>query len=76
MVTKESIPPSCEKDGSITHPEEYALTLEKRLIQKCQKDPELAVKPANKTTDPGKTNREGSEGYAVYMTFTMEGREK
>ena len=68
-VTKESIPPSCLISQSITHQEEYALILEKRLIQKFRKkDPRLA----NRTQEPGKTNRERSKGYVVYITFTMD----
>ena len=71
FITEKSIPQACKEDGYITHQEEYALTLEKRLIQKCQNDIQLCTKLANKSTNSGKTNEERSPAYAVYMTFTM-----
>lgn len=72
VLTKESIPQSCLSDSTITHQEEYALLLEKRLIQEFKKDPILHAKLANMTTDPGKTDKESSIAYAVYMAFTMD----
>ncbi len=70
VVTKKSIPLSCKCDGYITHQEEYALTLEKRLIQKFWEDPQLA----NRTQEPGKTDKGSSIAYVVYMTFTIDGK--
>ena len=70
VVTKESIHPSHLRDRTIVHQEEYALTLEKRLIQDFKKrDPSRL---ANRTQESGRTDREASIAYAVYITFTME----
>ncbi len=76
VVTRESIPESSVRDGSIKHQEEYALLLEKRLIQEFKKDCQLrgklGSKLANKSTDPGKTDNESFIAYAVYIAFTMD----
>lgn len=75
VVTNESIPADCKKDGYITHQEEYALTLEKRLIQnfrKEEKDMEDDDKRlANKTTAPGNTDQVKAVGYLIYIAFAL-----
>lgn len=71
VITEESIPEDCVTKGYIIHPEEYALTLEKRLIQKYMKE---HTGLANKTTNPGKTDKRGSNGYVVYMAFRLESK--
>lgn len=68
VVTIDSIPADCKDNGYITHQEEYALTLEKRLIQKFKY--ERGERLANKGTDPGKTDEVKSIGYVVYVAFT------
>ncbi len=70
VVTKESIPLSCLRSSYILHQEEYSLILEKRLIQHFRNDSRLA----NRTQEPGKTDNENSIAYAVYMTFTIDGK--
>ena len=72
VVTRDSIPQSCLDDGTIKHQEEYALLLEKRLIQKFRSNHTHCSILANTTTEPGKTDGESSIAYAVYMTFTMD----
>ena len=71
VVTKDAIPEDCRKNEYITHHEEYALTLEKRLIQYYKANPRIAPRIANKTTQPGEFGKKESIAYAVYMTFTM-----
>ena len=71
VTTKHSIPKDCIDKGYITHQEEYALTLEKRLIQKYIKDDDRL---ANTGTDPGHTDGGKSVAYVVYMAFTLEGK--
>lgn len=76
VVTDYSIPLKCKEDRYITHQEEYALTLERRLIERCQDDPRLSSKLANTTTQPGKTGDQGNQTsrvYGVYFTYTLEG---
>lgn len=73
VVTKNSIPEDCKKMKYITHQEEYALTLEKRLIQKYKyerKDKRLG----NKGTAPGRTDQTESIGCLIYITFTLDGK--
>lgn len=73
VVTKESIPNDCMTLKCITHQEEYALILEKRLIQKykyAQKDKRLA----NNSTKPGKTDGRESRGYTIYISFALQGK--
>ena len=74
VTTKDSIPDDCIEKGYITHQEEYALTLEKRLIQKYKKDNDDRPRIANKGTDPGHTDGGSSVAYVVYMAFTLEGK--
>ena len=71
VVTKDSIlDDRVAADGYITNHEEYALMLEKRLIEKYREiyRPELW----NKTTAPGKTDQKGSIGYVVYVAFALD----
>lgn len=71
VVTEESIPDDCMISKSITHHEEYALTLEKRLIQKYMKrDNRLC----NKSTEPGKTDKKESKGYTIYVCYVLQGK--
>ena len=72
VTTKNSIPKDCFDKGYITHQEEYALTLEKRLIQKYIKDDDDRL--ANTGTDPGHTDGGSSVAYVVYMAFTLKGK--
>ena len=72
VITKESITEDCKECKYITHQEEYALTLERRLIQmyKLKTDKRLA----NKGIDSGKTDQHRSVGYVVYIAFELETR--
>lgn len=71
VVTEESIPESYNKsDQVITHQEEYALTLEKRLIQKFKRELH-DIRLCNEGTDPGKTDNEASIAYVIYMAFEL-----
>ena len=67
VVNKASIKNDCKEDGYIKHHEEYALILEKRLMEHF-KDRRLA----NDSEDPGRTDKGASIAYAVYMAFTMQ----
>lgn len=72
VVTKDSILEGCRQEKYITHQEEYALILEKRLIQeyKAKKKPRLL----NKGTDPGGTDKTESIGYLIYFCYTLGGK--
>lgn len=72
MVTKESICEDCKCNEYITNHEEYALTLEKRMIQHFKIAAPHGVKPANKGTDPGRTDTEYSAAYVIYIAFAMD----
>lgn len=71
VVTAESIPTDCKEKGYITHQEEYALTLEKRLIQRYKDDEEWRDKLENKTADAGKTDGGKSIGYVIYIAIKL-----
>ena len=77
VVTEESIPRQCKEDECITHQEEYALMLEKRLIERFQKDP-TALQGAKLVNDPhytpGKMGKKKSVAYVVYMAFTIKSK--
>ena len=73
VTTRDSIPKDCVKKGYITHQEEYALKLEKRLIEKYKED-NGTPRIANKGTDPGHTDEGSSVAYVVYMAFTLKGK--
>ena len=74
VITENSIPKECAQKWYITEPEEYALTLEKRLIQYYleREDPRLR----NTSTEPGSKDKRGSPAYVVYMAFAMDGKFK
>lgn len=74
VVDAKSIPDDCKVDGYITHQEEYALILERRLIQKFQKDDKWGSMLANKGTDPGRSDGQRSKGYVVYIAFALAGK--
>ena len=71
VITSKSIPENCKAAGYIIHQEEYALVLEKRLIQKYKDDPMLANKPSYRT---GNTDDEKSIGYVIYIAFSTKGK--
>ena len=68
-VTECSIPADCVAAKYIIHKEEYALTLEKRLIERFRAERDHRL--ANMTTETGRTDGNGSEAYVVYIAFTM-----
>ncbi len=74
VVTKESIPRKCKRDGYITHHEEYALILKKCLIEKLKEDGKLAAKLVNRPRYPGRLDQRESAGYAIYITFSMKSK--
>ena len=71
VITRDSIPENYVQSWCIMEPEEYALKLEKRLIQ-YYRDPRLY----NTTTEPGSTDGGISPAYVVYMAFAMDGKFK
>lgn len=68
IVTRESIPVQCVRDGYIIHQEEYALTLERRLIQHYT---DTDKRLWNKTAETGKTDITKSIAYAIYVAFSF-----
>ena len=65
VVTMEAILPG----EPYVHHEDYALALEKMLIQDCKQiDPSRL---ANKTLQSGGRDRTGSIGYPLYMAFKV-----
>ncbi len=76
VVTEKSIPLSCKEGGYITHHEEYALTLEKCLIEHFREDSELGAKIANKLVyHPGRRGMKKRPAYTIYIKFSMEGKQ-
>lgn len=69
VLTEKSIPEHWKAEKFITDHEEYALILEKRLIEEWMEDSRLA----NATKNPGKTSDKTHEAYAVYMAFSFNG---
>ena len=63
VVTREAIHP----DEPYFHQEDYALALERRLIQDCMTDSMLA----NKGLEQGRRDRTPSAGYPLYMAFKV-----
>ena len=72
VITKDSILEECVQKWYIIDREEYALNLEKRLIQFYGGDSRLK----NKSTQPGSKDKRGSPAYVVYMAFAMDGKFK
>ena len=72
VVTEESIPEECSRNWYIKEPEEYALILEKRMIEYYleREDPRLF----NESTEPGGTDGGRSVAYVIYMAFAMESK--
>ena len=70
VITKWSIPEECRNSWSIMNPEEYALTLEKRLTEEFV---EIGDQRLHPTIYSGRLDQGKSEAYAVYMAFAMEG---
>lgn len=67
VVTEESIPITCKEDGYITDQEEYALTLEKRLIAYYRGSEKLS----NKSDHPGQTTKDMKQAYVIYIAFSF-----
>ena len=71
VITDESIPEEYVRNWCIMEPEEYALILEKRMIDYYRdRDSRLF----NKSTEPGRSDRGGSVAYVIYMAFAMDGK--
>lgn len=71
VITKKSIPFDCYMSWYIVQKEEYALTLEKRVIQYNRKDPRLSNPH---TYYPGGKSKKKTAAYVIYMAFAMEGK--
>lgn len=70
-LTDESIPQCWKTEKTIMNQEEYALTLEKRLIQEYKDKDDKRL--FNSTVEPGITDKGKSVAYVVYMAFTLDG---
>lgn len=68
-ITKDAIPQDCMESLYMMHPEEYALCLEKRLLQHLieAKDERLS----NETVFTSELEKTTSVAYTIYMTFTV-----
>jgi hypothetical protein len=72
VVTKDSIKNDCRRDGYYTHQEDYALRLEKMLIQKYERSGLWRL--SNRGTDPGGTDKTESRGYLIYICFVLKSK--
>ena len=68
-ITRDAIPADCMESLYMTHQEEYALCLEKRLLQHLieAKDERLS----NDTVFTSELEKTTSVAYAIYMTFSV-----
>ena len=72
VVTEEAIDHWCKSGFRL---EEYVLALERRLIKECSLIEEECMTDSrlwNKTTKPGRRDKNKSCGYALYMAFKLE----
>ncbi len=73
LINESWIPRYCRVNGCYENHEEYALTVERRLIQKFMEDVNYKGRLANKGTKPGQESKTPHCYSVIYVTFTLEG---
>ena len=71
VVNKDSILKRLKHDGTCKYPEEYVLTLEKRLIESFMKAEIERPQLLNETTEAGGTTDGVKAGYVVYIAAAI-----